>query len=191
MNKVLIFLYQLLGLVLVPLILTDSIEEKSLINIVKTLPRLSLFKRRKIVIDSSQDSFIYKLKRQTTIFVNQQQKQQNNKTTLILAGSRALVAIRSAISTANWVVVFITGTTRQLVLCCLHTSKKGREIRVIKQPLLLLRPFRDAEFTFRALSKGPTKNVIHKRISLFLFFFFFLRKNNLTNVTYNRDCVSI
>lgn len=53
------------------LILTDPIEEKSLIDIVKkTLPRLYLFKRRKIIIESSQGSFIYKLKRQTTIFIN-------------------------------------------------------------------------------------------------------------------------
>lgn len=52
------------------LILTDPVEEKSLIDILKTFPRLSLFKRRKIIIESSQGSFIYKLKRQTTIFIN-------------------------------------------------------------------------------------------------------------------------
>lgn len=52
------------------LILTDPVEEKSLIDILKTFPRLSLSKRRKIIIESSQGSFIYKLKRQTTIFVN-------------------------------------------------------------------------------------------------------------------------
>lgn len=47
----------LLSLVLVyaNLILTDPIEEKSLIDIIKILPRLSLLKRRKIIIESSQD----------------------------------------------------------------------------------------------------------------------------------------
>lgn len=47
----------LLSLVLVyaNLILTDPIEEKSLIDIIKILPRLSLLKRRKIITESSQD----------------------------------------------------------------------------------------------------------------------------------------
>lgn len=88
---------------------------------------------------------------------------------LILAERRALVAIRSAISTTNWVVVSVTNTTRILVLCCLYTTKKEEKLVLKKQKSLLLRPFRDAEF-FPSSVERDKENVIHKGNSLVLLY---------------------
>lgn len=88
---------------------------------------------------------------------------------LILAGRRALVAIRSAISTANWVVVSVTNTTRILVLCCLYTTKKEEKL-VLKNKNRYFSGLSEMRNFFPSSVERDKENVIHKGNSLVLLY---------------------